>query len=169
MPYSNEDATYAYIRKLMALLFLPEQEIQPMFERPSVHAQTEPLVQLVEYVQHQWIDNAMFPPKDWSIFRQPIRSINDIEGWHNALNRHANHRVHLPFYSLIELLHREAKLACINIRLVSNKKLKRIQRKKYRLLQAKVFANWEQYDTREKSASQLLKSCSRLNGPARMK
>ncbi|KAK3752987.1 hypothetical protein QZH41_016294, partial [Actinostola sp. cb2023] len=27
VPYSNEDATYAYIRKLMALPFLPEHEI----------------------------------------------------------------------------------------------------------------------------------------------
>ena len=41
-------------------------------------------------------------------------------GWHHALNRRAKGR-HLPFYELIELLHREAKLVAIQIRLVSTR------------------------------------------------
>ncbi|KAK3752540.1 hypothetical protein QZH41_016319, partial [Actinostola sp. cb2023] len=40
VPYCNEDATYTYIRKLMALPFLPEHEIRPMFDRLCVHAQS---------------------------------------------------------------------------------------------------------------------------------
>ena len=109
-----------------------------------------------------------FSPKDWSVYRQPIRTNNDIEGWHHALNRRAGGKSNLPLYILIELLHREAKLTAITVRLVSDNKLKRIQRKVYRQLQTKLFASWDKYDNREKTAAQLLKCCAKLNGPARV-
>ena len=97
--------------------------------------------------------STIFTPKDWSVFKQPIRTNNDIEGWHNALNRRAGGQCRLQFYLLIELLHREARLTSITIKLVSDKKLKRIQRRKYRQLQQKLFDAWEQYQTGNKSAS----------------
>ena len=87
---------------------------------------------------------------------------NNLEGWHHGINRRAAHNSH---YVLIKLLHREAQLTAIQILLVSEKKLRRIQRRKYRDLQAKIFNLWEQYDNNERSARQLLKACSFLNGP----
>ena len=71
----------------------------------------------------------------------------------------------LPMYILIQLLHREARLTALQIRLVSDKKLKRIQRLNYRQLQSKLFDLWEEYEANERSAKQLLKACSYLNGP----
>lgn len=56
---------------------------------------------------------------------------------------------------------------CRYLRLVSDKKLKRLQRKRYRNLQAKLFDSWDKYDSRQKTIYQLLKTCARLNGPAR--
>ena len=165
--YSNDKATYLFIRKLMALPFLPHYEIRPMFVRLSVLAQTQPLRNLTDYIQEQWIESTIFTPKDWSVFKQPIRTNNDIEGWHNALNRRAGGQCRLQFYLLIELLHREARLTSITIKLVSDKKLKRIQRRKYRQLHQKLFDAWEQYQTGNKSASRLLRCCSHLNGLAR--
>ena len=41
--YSGNDAEYRYIRKLMALRFLPHHEIRPMFVHLSVQAETQPL------------------------------------------------------------------------------------------------------------------------------
>ena len=151
----------------MALPFLPFHEITPMFVRLSVQAQAQPLLDLVDYIKRQWIENPVFTPKDWSIYKQPIRTNNDIEGWHSALYHRAGGKCGLPLYYLIELLDREAKLTAVTIRLVSERKLKHMQRKTYRHLQAKLFEHWEQYDNRQKTASQLLKLCSHLNGPAR--
>ena len=151
----------------MALPFLLHHEIKPMFVCLSVQAETQPLRDLIAYIQEQWIDSTIFPQKDWSVFKQPIRTNNDIEGWHNALNRRAGSQCRLQFYLLIELLHREARLTSITIRLVSEKKLKRIQRKKYRQLQQKLFDAWDEYQTGNKNASKLLRFCSHLNGPAR--
>ncbi|XP_068725452.1 uncharacterized protein [Montipora capricornis] len=165
--YSGNDAVYRYIRKLMALPFLPQHEIRPMFVLLSVQAETQPLRNLIEYIQEQWIDSTIFLPRDWSVFNKPIRTNNDIEGWHNALNRRAGGKCRLQFYQLIELLHREARLTSLTIKLISDKKLKRIQRREYRQLQQKLFDAWEQYQTGNKNAAQLLSCCSHLNGPAR--
>ena len=151
----------------MALPFLPHQEIRPMFVRLSAQAETQPLRDLIAYIQEQWIYSTIFAPKDWSVFKQAIRTNNDIEGWHNALNRRAGGQCRLQFYLLIELLHREARLTSITIQLVSDKKLKRIQRKKYRQLQQKLFDAWDEYQTGNKNAAKLLRFCSHLNGPAR--
>ena len=70
-------------------------------------------------------------------------------------------------YSLIALLAREARLTAVTIRLASERKLKRVQRKQYRNLQARLFDSWEQYQRKEKTGAQLLKTCSNLNGTAR--
>ena len=55
----------------------------------------------------------------------------------------------------------------IQIQLVSNQKLTRIQRKANWRLQSKVFGFWEKYENGKKTAAQLLKSMLRLNGPPR--
>ena len=102
------------------------------------------------------------------MYKQLIRTNNGLEGWHNALNRRAGGQCGLPLYLLIELLYREAKLTTVTIRLASDNKLKRIQRKITRNIQAKLFSSWEKYEKNEKTAAQLLKTCSRLNGPARV-
>jgi len=139
----------------MALPFLPHHEIRPMFERLSVQAESQPLQNLLAYIKEQWIESTVFPSKDWSVYQQPIQT-NDIEGWHNTLNRRAGGQCRLQFYLLIELLYHEARLTSITVKLVPEKKLKRMQRKKYRQLQKKLFDGWEQYQNGQKTAAQLL-------------
>ena len=124
--YTSDKGTYIYLRKIMALAFLPELEITPMFEILRQEASTAPLQRFVEYVADIWIYGNTWPPSSWSIFMMAVRTNNDIEGWHHALNSRAAGRWHMPFYLLIDLLHREAKLYALQIRLVSEKKLKRI-------------------------------------------
>ena len=146
---------------------LPAGEIQAQFESLRPRATTADLQKLVWYISATWVNGTMFPPKDWSVYGQTIRTNNDLEGWHNALNRRASGRVHLPFYLLVHHLHREASLTALQVRLVSDRKLWRIQRKSYRRLQGQIFNLWEEYAANQKSASQLLKHCSYLNGPVR--
>ena len=138
-----------------------------MFVRLEAQAQTEQLKSLVQYVRRQWIESQVFTPRNWCVYKQPIRTNIDLGGWHNALNRRAGGQSGLPLYLLIALLDREAKLTSVTIRLVSDNKLKRIQRSVTRNIQAKLFSSWEKFEKNEKTAAQLLKTCSRLNGPAR--
>ena len=151
----------------MALPFLPEDEIEPMFEQLRGQAATDQLKQFVEYVSQTWISSDTWPPSRWSVFMMAIRSYNDIEGWHHGLLRRASGKWNMPFYLLLDLLHQEARLTALRIRLVSEKKLKRIQRAKYRSLQAKVFALWDDFSNHRKNVEQLLRECAHLNGPSR--
>jgi len=123
----------------MAMPFLLAGEIPAAFAKLRLRASTNGMKRLVSYIGSTWIESTTFPPKDWSVYGQAIRTNNDLEGWHHGLNRRAGGRVHIPFYLLIQHLHREAKLSVLQVRLVSDGKLKRIQRKTYSRLQAKIF------------------------------
>jgi len=151
----------------MALPFLPYAEIPAAFTKLQTSASNDALEKVMHYVQNTWVNSTIFPPKAWSVYGQPIHTNNDLEGWHNGLNRHAGGRTHIPFYIFIQHLHKEAKLFEIQVRLVSDRKLQRIQRHTYRCLQTKIFELWDDYASRAISADQLLKACSRLNGPVR--
>ncbi|KAJ7352957.1 protein kinase [Desmophyllum pertusum] len=71
----------------------------------------------------------------------------------------------LPLYLLIDLLHREARVTALQIRYESDKKLKKVQKKKYRDLQARIFTLCEEYDKNHETARQLLRDCFHLNTP----
>ena len=47
-------------------------------------------------------------PAAWSVYMEPARTNNDLEGWHNGLNRRAKDKSQLPLYLLIQLLHKES-------------------------------------------------------------
>ena len=57
----------------------------------------------------------------------PIRINNDVEGWHDKLNKKINHRS--PFYLLVTALHNETSQIPMNIELLEIKCLKRRQKK----------------------------------------
>ena len=81
----------------MALPFLPHPEIQPMFDLLEEQAQTDRLGRLVQYIRRQWIESEVFTPRNWCVYKEPVRTNNDLEGWHNALNRRAGGQCGLPY------------------------------------------------------------------------
>ena len=149
----------------MALPFLPAHDATVAFYGLKAKAGTESIQQLVCYIEQTWIKSVTWSPESWSVFMLPIRTNNDIEGYHNAINRRVGGRCSLPFYQLINLLYSETDLVNLQVRLVSDGKLTRVQRTKYVKLQKKVFELWDEYNSGTKTAKKLLKACSHLNGP----
>ena len=147
---------------MLALPFLPETEIHPMLNHLQRQAPV-PLQTFTEYVSSNWINGTTWSPPDWTVFKKAVRTNNDIEGWHHGLNCRASGRGQLPLYLLIQLLHKEAKLTALQICLVSDRKLKRIQRQKYHDRQTKLFDLWDEYEANVWSAKRFLKACSYLN------
>ena len=100
--YSRDDGTYRYIKQLMALPFLPAQEISTLRSRGCDCKPPRGRPQGARSV-YQWdVDfQHCLPPKDWSVYGQAVRTNNDVEGWHNGLNRRASGRNNIPFYLLI--------------------------------------------------------------------
>ena len=120
--YRNDRGTHDFIRRVMALPFRPEEEIVPQFERLEGQVPDGNLNHFVRYVRATWIDGSTWTHSSWTVFMQSVRTNNDVEGWHQGLHRRASSRCQLPLYLLIDLLHREARLTSLNIRLVSEKK-----------------------------------------------
>ena len=107
-----------YLRKIMALPFLPEGDIESMFERLERQASTAALGEFTDYVRTTWIESRTWPPSSWSVYMQSVRTNNDIEGWHHGLNRRAAGKSDVPFYLLLQLLSREARLTRLQMKLV---------------------------------------------------
>jgi len=94
-----------------------------------------------------------------SVFGRYTRTNNDVEGWHFRLNRKAR-KSQLPFYLLIKLLHDEAIQVDITCQLVSENKLSRRERQKYRKEQVAIFSVWDKHINGLLSPFKLLKACS---------
>jgi len=75
---------------MLALPFLPENEIQPMFNpiQPQAPITMQPFT---EYVSSNWIHGTTWSPSDWTVFNKATAK-------------------QLPLYLLIQLLHRRPNL-----------------------------------------------------------
>ncbi len=72
----------------MALPILPQKQIPSAFEHlvKRLPQDTDAaLHSLTRYVRAQWMVGS-FPPRDWSVFGQTIRTNNDAEAYHSGLN-----------------------------------------------------------------------------------
>ena len=97
---------------------------------------------------------------------QPIRTNNDVEGWHRRLNGQARRAWSAPAISADKLPSEEARIAALQTELVSHGSLKRYQRLKYAKLQGRLFDSWEEYIDGQRTTSALLKSCASLYSPS---
>ena len=163
--YRNRDSIYKWTRKVLALPFLPAEHIPGAFTKLKEAASTPQNTALMDYVDSTWMKSTVWPPSSWSIFMCSTRTNNDVEGWHRRLNGKAG-RGQLQLYLLVPLLHEEAQLVPLQMKLVSEKKLTRFHRKKYRTCQGKIFKLWGEYTEGTRSTTQLLRACSRFNGPS---
>ena len=120
---------------------------------------------VMTYVNDTWLQSTVWSIASWSVYGRSIRTNNDVEGWHHRLNRKAK-KGNLPFYLLIKLLYKETKAVPMHVKLVSEGKLRRYQRKSTLKTQGQLFSLWEQYTNKQISVSRLLKRCANVYGPA---
>ncbi|XP_041349588.1 uncharacterized protein LOC121368896 [Gigantopelta aegis] len=162
--YRNDDIVHTLIRQALALNFLPAEHIRPALKKLQERVTCAPaLVELLEYIERTWLNNDTWTPPTWSVFKQAIRTNNDVEGWHRRLNVKAVESKP-SMYILIKMLHKEASLVPIQCKMVSEGKLRRRCRKKTGTLQAKLFILWDKYEAGELTVSRLMKECAKLYG-----
>ncbi|XP_035692859.1 uncharacterized protein LOC118427277 [Branchiostoma floridae] len=161
--YNNDHRVYSWVRRLMALPFLPHKAIQPALRALQSRA-AGALTDLADYVQKTWVDSTVFPPRRWSVYMQAIRTNNDVEGWHRRLNLKAR-KTNLPFYLLVDLLFQESQVVKAQVRMIYEGSLRQHRRSQYRSLQQRLFKAWQEFDVDKRTARELLAVCSRLYGP----
>ena len=84
---------------------------------------------------------------------------------HTTYKRITDKRYQLNIYHLISLLHDEARLVNIQVKLVSEGRIRQDHRRRYANLQGRIFRYWGEFAARERDARSLLRACSRVNGP----
>ncbi|XP_038048179.1 uncharacterized protein LOC119722206 [Patiria miniata] len=124
IPFNTDVSFRQYIKKLMALPFLPHEHIPRAFYKLQERTNSPPLIQLCEYIESTWIISTKWAPSSWTVFLQSTRTNNDVEGWHRRINFKAG-RHGLHFYKLVHLLHREASLVSVQMKLIKESKLAR--------------------------------------------
>ena len=77
--YRVKGSTHRYIRKLLALPFIPAEQITETFEILKEVA-TEHLQPLTDYIDRTWINSNIWGPENWCVFGQSVRTNNDVEG-----------------------------------------------------------------------------------------
>ena len=163
--YNKKSSTYNFCRYLMALPFLPSEYIPAQFQLLRSTETSTTISQLLDCYHDQWMHNETFPISSWSVYGRPIRTNNDIEGWHKRFNNMANHQHKLNLYQLISILHTEANNIKLQTMMISNGTVLRHYRSKYKKTQAIIMNAWEQLRDGNFSAKKVLKICSRVNGP----
>ena len=146
--YKNDPGTNKFCKNLMTLVYLPPLHLVPMFDklRHSMNEGDFLLAQLCDYFERTWLKNTIWQVDNISVFMQPIRTNNDIEGYHRRLNSKAR-KGKLQFYLLTKLLRKEADLVDVTASLVSQglPKAVSLQRKNSLSAQARVIFEWERF------------------------
>lgn len=119
------------------------------------------LLKLSSYIENTWLKDRLWTPERWSVYGQAIRTNNDAEGWHNRLNGKVFDN-NLNLYRLIDLLYDESRLIPMQVELLSQNKLTRVQREVDKTIQQKLFAEWDKYEDRNTDVYELLDSLSTL-------
>jgi len=102
----------------------------------------------------------MLLPATWTVYGQPICTNNDCEGWHYRLNRKAS-QSGLNMYLLFALLAHETEMVAINVKLLVDKKVRRMAGTEGRLQKY-----WVKYQAGTRSVTHLLNACTRIYAPA---
>ena len=77
----EDNGMHKYSRKLLALPLLSGKEISTQFQPLKLQATTETLQELIKYIEDTWITNIAYPIRDWSVYCQPITTMNDVGSW----------------------------------------------------------------------------------------
>ena len=157
----------------MALHYLPAANIPTEFHYLQTKAPTAQLQQLglTTYISNTWMHGPVRTLTDWSVYMQAVRTNNDVEGYHHGINRRAG-KTQIGLYLLIQLLYEDSRLSRLNVRLVTDGKLRRRprQHRKYKKVQGNegmLFTWWNALLVKEirPTPRQLLRRCAHPTKP----
>jgi hypothetical protein len=111
----KSDTVHKFIRQLMALPYLPKDHIRSSFNRLhlTVPVSARPYVGICTTSS----PSGSQVLSSLSVFGQPLRTNNDVEGWHQRLNKKAKGQS-LQLYMMTKLLSDEARFVALLFKLM---------------------------------------------------
>ncbi|CAC5413808.1 unnamed protein product [Mytilus coruscus] len=113
--YSSHKAVNVFIKKVLALPYLPAGHILPAYRQLTVPPTSPLLHQLMVYINRAWLQCSVWSVAQWSVYQLSIRTNNDVEVWHRRFNGKANGNK-LHFYKMVPALIKEAKTVSRQVR-----------------------------------------------------
>jgi len=151
----------SYCRQLLALPYLPSENIREAFDELEGEATTDAQRQLCTYIRATWLESTVWPPSTWSVSGCSIRSNNDVEGWHRRLNAKAQHG-QLNLYLLMRLLASEAAIVDVTVTAMKESAVMRYQRQLSRKTTARLHRIWDRLRSNERTVRQTLRAASHV-------
>ena len=117
-PYKNDRRLNQFIRKFIAIGFLPVFYVRQKFHQVLQEASTRLLVcrftnlsVFLNYFEATWLHQ--FPPNIYNVYarQSTLRTINACEGYKNRLNTRVGRRIHPNFWVFVKSLQNEENLA----------------------------------------------------------
>ena len=80
--YDQKKSVHIFVRKLLALPYLPSDHMQPAFNQlvQTTFSASAAIKLLVTYLTNTWFNNRVWTVQQWSVYRQSVRTNNDVEG-----------------------------------------------------------------------------------------
>ena len=104
---------------------------------------------------------AKFKPRNWSVWKRPFRTNNDVEGFHNRIKRVCgNSRVN--FYRFLGIIANEMVITNLNLALISEGRILRINKKNERIKDSKIISLSNKYEERTITTMSFLKRLSQI-------
>ena len=106
--------TWKMVRRLMLLPLIDHNNIEPVFRKLKQHYKTsindpehDGVKKLFAYYEAQWIVGGakVFEPKDYSCYKQQIRTTNIAENWNGNIQKQGGNKK-LDLFQLVTLLYR---------------------------------------------------------------
>jgi hypothetical protein len=154
--YHSNSRVKVLCKRAMSLHLLPSTKIRKVFlklKKKAANLKIGLLDKFFNYIDNNWMQPGIWSPEAWSVFFQIIRTNNDAEGWHNKLNKKGK-GAGLHFYKLVQMLFLESEFVEVEEAYLKQNQTTRHTRLDQKLMQAKLFRLWENYDeSREKNGS----------------
>ena len=153
--YCSNDATHKLLKKCIVLPLMHHEDIPCIFMelKSKVGANSPLLSNFFQYVEINWIASTTWPPINWSVFGCSIRTNNDVEGWHNKINKRVG-KSNLSFYKCSEELYKEALDIPAMCKALQEQKIRRRARCAARDI--KLFEAWDRYNNKQCTTHDLL-------------
>ena len=106
--------TWKMVRRLMLLPLIDHKNIEPVFRKLKQHynrsindPENDGVKKLFAYYEAQWIVGGakVFEPKDYSCYKQQIRTTNIAENWNGIIQKQGGNKK-LDLFQLVTLLYR---------------------------------------------------------------
>ena len=79
--YMKRQGAHLFIRKPLGIPFLPGHHIRRAFDRlRQKSSDVSPFTALMYHVEDNWIETSRWSVHEWSIYRQVVRTNDDVEG-----------------------------------------------------------------------------------------